>query len=266
MRAARDGRGTRSSAPAAGCAPGIVVDDRARLQRVRMRAGRGASGAGGRLRRVRLLARTARPDAAIERHGHVPLPPYIRRPDGAADRERYQTVYAREPGSVAAPTAGLHFTPALLARLAGAASRRAEPRPARRPRHVPAGRGRRRARAPRRPRALQRPGRDAADAFDTRARRTAGAWSPSAPPPRARSSPRTAPDGTLARGRGRDGARDRPRLPLPRGRRPGHELPPAPLVAAAAGERLRRPRARARRLRRGRPRAATASTPTATRC
>jgi len=47
----------------------------------------------------------------IERIGHVPLPPYIERPDRPADRERYQTVYARERGSVAAPTAGLHFTP-----------------------------------------------------------------------------------------------------------------------------------------------------------
>ena len=53
-------------------------------------------------------------DAAIEEVGHVPLPPYIRRDDEAGDRERYQTVYARERGSVAAPTAGLHFTPAVL--------------------------------------------------------------------------------------------------------------------------------------------------------
>jgi S-adenosylmethionine:tRNA ribosyltransferase-isomerase len=45
----------------------------------------------------------------------VPLPPYIRRPDTLADRERYQTVFAREPGSAAAPTAGLHFTPEILA-------------------------------------------------------------------------------------------------------------------------------------------------------
>ncbi len=50
--------------------------------------------------------------------GHMPLPPYIRRPDSDADRERYQTVYARRPGAVAAPTAGLHFTPELLAELA----------------------------------------------------------------------------------------------------------------------------------------------------
>ncbi|MEI9815392.1 MAG: tRNA preQ1(34) S-adenosylmethionine ribosyltransferase-isomerase QueA [Acidobacteriota bacterium] len=52
--------------------------------------------------------------SALERAGHVPLPPYIRRADTAADRERYQTVFARERGSVAAPTAGLHFTPEVL--------------------------------------------------------------------------------------------------------------------------------------------------------
>ena len=50
----------------------------------------------------------------LERAGHVPLPPYIRRADTSADRERYQTVFARERGSVAAPTAGLHFTPEIL--------------------------------------------------------------------------------------------------------------------------------------------------------
>jgi S-adenosylmethionine:tRNA ribosyltransferase-isomerase len=55
--------------------------------------------------------------AALERIGHIPLPPYIHRDDAAADRERYQTVYSRERGSVAAPTAGLHFTPEILERL-----------------------------------------------------------------------------------------------------------------------------------------------------
>ncbi len=53
----------------------------------------------------------------LERHGHMPLPPYIARADTAADRERYQTVYSRRPGAVAAPTAGLHFDQDLLARL-----------------------------------------------------------------------------------------------------------------------------------------------------
>ncbi|MGD0788905.1 MAG: tRNA preQ1(34) S-adenosylmethionine ribosyltransferase-isomerase QueA [Terracidiphilus sp.] len=52
--------------------------------------------------------------AVLDRIGHVPLPPYIRRDDADTDRERYQTVFAREPGSVAAPTAGLHFTPSVL--------------------------------------------------------------------------------------------------------------------------------------------------------
>lgn len=55
--------------------------------------------------------------AALESVGHVPLPPYIDREDQVSDRSRYQTVYAREPGSVAAPTAGLHYTPRILAEL-----------------------------------------------------------------------------------------------------------------------------------------------------
>jgi S-adenosylmethionine:tRNA ribosyltransferase-isomerase len=57
--------------------------------------------------------------ASLERIGHIPLPPYIHRDDAAADRERYQTVYSEERGSVAAPTAGLHFTPQILDALAG---------------------------------------------------------------------------------------------------------------------------------------------------
>ena len=56
-------------------------------------------------------------EAWLERHGHVPLPPYIKRPDLPSDAERYQTVYARAVGSAAAPTAGLHFTRALLGEL-----------------------------------------------------------------------------------------------------------------------------------------------------
>ncbi len=61
-------------------------------------------------------------DEEMERIGHVPLPPYIHRPDQPADRERYQTVFARRPGSAAAPTAGLHFTTEILdaCRAAGA--------------------------------------------------------------------------------------------------------------------------------------------------
>jgi S-adenosylmethionine:tRNA ribosyltransferase-isomerase len=74
--------------------------------------GRGEYG----LRRIRL---TAKGDVtqAVERLGHVPLPPYISRVDEPADRERYQTIFADHPGAVAAPTAGLHFSPAILERL-----------------------------------------------------------------------------------------------------------------------------------------------------
>ena len=68
---------------------------------------------GGRI--VRLVAREGTVAEALERVGRMPLPPYIHTP--LADAERYQTVYARVPGSAAAPTAGLHFTPELLATL-----------------------------------------------------------------------------------------------------------------------------------------------------
>ena len=82
-------------------------------------------------RRTRIVRLVAEPpytsvEDAIERHGHVPLPPYIERGDEVSDAERYQTVYAREAGSVAAPTAGLHFTPALLAELERRGVRRAD--------------------------------------------------------------------------------------------------------------------------------------------
>jgi len=70
-------------------------------------------------RSIRLEAPGGEPVAGlIERIGHVPLPPYIKRDDEAAHRDRYQTVYARSSGSVAAPTAGLHFTQPLLEQLA----------------------------------------------------------------------------------------------------------------------------------------------------
>jgi S-adenosylmethionine:tRNA ribosyltransferase-isomerase len=77
-------------------------------------------------RRTRIVRlETSQPvEQAIEKHGHVPLPPYIHRSDATSDIERYQTVYARESGSVAAPTAGLHFTPELLERLEARGVRR----------------------------------------------------------------------------------------------------------------------------------------------
>jgi S-adenosylmethionine:tRNA ribosyltransferase-isomerase len=65
-------------------------------------------------------------EEAIEKFGHVPLPPYIRRTDEATDIERYQTVYANQPGSVAAPTAGLHFTSEILDSLTAKGVARAE--------------------------------------------------------------------------------------------------------------------------------------------
>jgi S-adenosylmethionine:tRNA ribosyltransferase-isomerase len=79
-------------------------------------------------RRTRVVRLTSEMplDEAIEKYGHVPLPPYIDRADAAADIERYQTVFARESGSVAAPTAGLHFTPELLSKLEQRGVERAE--------------------------------------------------------------------------------------------------------------------------------------------
>jgi S-adenosylmethionine:tRNA ribosyltransferase-isomerase len=70
------------------------------------------------IRTVRFTAHnTFSVEENLEALGHVPLPPYIDRPDETTDRQRYQTVYARRPGAVAAPTAGLHFTPEILEKL-----------------------------------------------------------------------------------------------------------------------------------------------------
>jgi S-adenosylmethionine:tRNA ribosyltransferase-isomerase len=67
------------------------------------------------VRTLRFVSRDARNiDEHFERLGHVPLPPYIDRGDEKADRERYQTVFAKRPGAIAAPTAGLHFSPEIL--------------------------------------------------------------------------------------------------------------------------------------------------------
>jgi len=68
--------------------------------------------------RVHLIAENVMD--AIEAHGHMPLPPYIDRPDTEADKERYQTVFADQPGAVAAPTAGLHLTQALMRQMEAA--------------------------------------------------------------------------------------------------------------------------------------------------
>jgi S-adenosylmethionine:tRNA ribosyltransferase-isomerase len=78
--------------------------------------GRGEYG----LRRIRLTVKENLDitiEGAIEKLGHIPLPPYISREDDPVDRERYQTIFADHPGAVAAPTAGLHFSPAILDRI-----------------------------------------------------------------------------------------------------------------------------------------------------
>src|SRR6267378_4955396 len=71
---------------------------------------------GGGLRRVKFVG-SLDAGATLAKYGETPLPPYIRRPPRPEDRDRYQTVYAAHDGSVAAPTAGLHFTPELLERV-----------------------------------------------------------------------------------------------------------------------------------------------------
>jgi S-adenosylmethionine:tRNA ribosyltransferase-isomerase len=69
-------------------------------------------------RTVRFSSRNTEPAKThIERLGHIPLPPYIEREDEGSDRERYQTVFAKIPGAVAAPTAGLHFSHEMMARI-----------------------------------------------------------------------------------------------------------------------------------------------------
>jgi len=102
----------------------LVFEDRERAPGVTLRAEILERRFFGR-RLVRLDATgAASVDAAVDSLGHVPLPPYIHRPDTEDDRERYQTVYARVRGSVAAPTAGLHFDGPLLAAIESAGIRR----------------------------------------------------------------------------------------------------------------------------------------------
>jgi len=87
--------------------------------------GSGESGEGGRPESLVLEFSPGIDDDYLERNGHVPLPPYIRRDDVPEDEERYQTVYSRKVGSAACPTAGLHFTEELLGELDAAGVRRA---------------------------------------------------------------------------------------------------------------------------------------------
>ncbi len=90
----------------------VRIGEQLRIEGAELQAevtGRGTYG----LRQLRFFG-VSNIEAAMERAGHVPLPPYIRRNDEPSDRERYQTVFATQPVAVAAPTAGLHFTPQTL--------------------------------------------------------------------------------------------------------------------------------------------------------
>jgi S-adenosylmethionine:tRNA ribosyltransferase-isomerase len=98
----------------------FVVEDAVRAPDVRLIGQILESRYFGRRRITLHVAGAASVREAIDALGHTPLPPYIHRPDRADDRERYQTVYARAPGAVAAPTAGLHFDEALVARIGAA--------------------------------------------------------------------------------------------------------------------------------------------------
>ena len=201
------------------------------------------------------------------RIGHVPLPPYIHRADTPDDRERYQTVFARARGSIAAPTAGLHFDDG-----AARGARRAR----RRARH-----------ASRCTSATARSSRCASSdveehvvdpepyeisaggrGSDQCARSTRGAASlRSARRRRARSRMRRGAEAArFEPGAGAGGALHLSRVRLPRHRGPADELPPAEVVAADAGGGVRRPRARARAPTARRSSSATGSTATATRC
>ena len=178
-------------------------------------------------------------EEALERHGRVPLPPYLRRPDEPVDRARYQTVYARTPGSVAAPTAGLHFTRELMDALEAGGVRIARVtlhvgvatfRPAGPAAGDPRGPGEERYRIPReaaRRVAAARAGGGRVWAVGTTVVRTL----------------ESAADGTggVRAGVRHDRSLHPAALRLPGSRRPDHQLPPAPLDPAHAGGRLRRP-------------------------
>ena len=203
-------------------------------------------------------------EAALERAGRIPLPPYIRRAPGELDRERYQTIWARAPGSAAAPTAGLHFTEPLLARLeARGVARTAVTL------HVGPGtflpvRGDSAGGAPHARRALRGVarggGRDRRRA--ARAAAASSRWGPR------RSGPWRAPvDGErVAPGAGRTVALHPARARLPGGGRARHELPPAALDAAHARLRVRRARSGCSPPTARPSRGGTASSATATRC
>ena len=195
----------------------------------------------------------------------MPLPPYIKRDDRPADRERYQTVFARERGSVAAPTAGLHFTPALNASLAGARHRHRGDHAARRLRDVSAG-ARRRVEdhriEPERY-TISEPAAQAINRASDEGRRIIAVGHDDDAD--ARGGGRRAA-GRVAAGTGTTDLFIYPGFAFRVVRGPADELPPAAIVAADAGVGVRRRRAACWPRMRRRSRAATGSTATATRC
>ena len=200
----------------------------------------------------------------LERHGAVPLPPYIAHAAGPDDEARYQTVYARVPGAVAAPTAGLHFDRGAAAGDRGAGRRDRVRHAARRRRHVPAGA---------QPTTLadhrmhsERYEIPPATVAAIRRARAAARRVIAVGTTSLRALEAAAREGGLARRQRRDRSLHHARLPLPRRRPPAHQLPPAALDAADAGVRVRRHASRFARPTRTRSRSATASSATATRC
>ena len=211
----------------------------------------------------------ADPLALLERHGHVPLPPYIARDDGADDERRYQTVFAAQPGAVAAPTAALHFD----AERARGARARAASSAARSPCTSAPARSSRCAAttsAHRMHREWYRVGADAVAAIARTRARGGRVVAVGTTTLRALESAALASSTGATAARSRRQRRDRDlhhaRLPLPRRRPAAHQLPSAEEHAADAGQRVRRPRARAGALPRTRSPSATASSATATRC
>ena len=197
----------------------------------------GREGPDGALFRLRL---PEDPLALLERHGHVPLPPYIARADTPADEARYQSVLAQRPGAVAAPTASLHFDAALLQALQAAGVERCTLTL-----HVGAG-------------TFQPVRSDDLSAHRMHAEwfeipagtvaavQAARAWRPRGGG-RHHGAARARIGGAFRRAaadRRRDRHLHHPRLRVPRRRPPGHELPPSAQHAADARRRFRRPRAR----------------------
>ena len=197
--------------------------------------------------------------------GHMPLPPYIKRDDRAADRERYQTVFARERGSVAAPTAGLHFTPALNALLAARGIDIVEITL-----HVGYGTFQpvrvdrvEEHRMEAEEYTISEPAAEAINRARDEGRRIIAVGTTTT---RTLEAAAAAGGGRVAAGTAVDGPVHLPRVRLSPRRRPADELPPAAIVAADAGLGVCRASSGCWRRMPRRSRAATGSTATATRC